>query len=335
MKILIYSPLFYPSIGGLQNVVSVLASEFVRQGHEVKVVCQVPDPEAKVFPFEVLRQIGPQQLLKLTIWCDVYFQVHWSLKGIWPLLLVRRPLVLSHQGFYRRADDSWIWQDRLKHFATRFATNISASQAVADSLPTRSTVIPNPYQDDIFGEIPDIDRDRDLIFLGRLVPEKGADLLLEALANLKRLGLTPRLTVVGSGTEESNLRQQAKNLNIVDRVDFVGVKRERELVELLNAHKILVIPSRWQEPFGIVALEGIACGCLAIGSEEGGLKDAIGPCGVTFPNENVEALTQAIFDFLTAAEKIHFFTASAPEHLSRHTRAAVAKAYLQVIERVV
>ncbi len=335
MKILIYSPLFYPSIGGIETAISILAHEFVERGHEVKLVSQVPVEDDKFFPFEVIRSPSWQKLLGLTRWCDVYFQGCISLKGIWPLLVFRKPWVVTHQNWYCRPDGSLAWQDYLKRFLTQFSTNIPISLALTEQLRSVSLVVPNPYREDIFYEMPEIYRDKELVFLGRLVSDKGADLLLEALANLKQLGVTPRLTIIGSGPEEPKLRQQVKQLNLLDQVDFVGVKVEQELAQLLNTHKILVVPSRWQEPFGIVALEGIACGCVVVGSEQGGLKDAIGPCGVTFPNEDVNALTQALFNLLTNSDKLSAYREKAELHLSRHTKAAVAKTYLQVMEKAI
>jgi len=332
MNILIYSPLFYPSIGGIETIISILAHEFVCQGHQVKLVSQTPATDSKYFYFEVIRNPNLEQLLRLTRWCNVFFQGCVSLQGIWPLLIISRPLVVTHQAWYCRTDGSISWQDYLKYFVTHFTTNISASYALAEHIPAPSIVIPNSYQDDIFYEMPEIPRNKELVFLGRLVSTKGADLLLEALANLKQMGLTPKLTITGKGPEEPKLRQQMKNLDIVEQVDFAGVKVEKELAKLLNAHQIMVVPSRWQEPFGIVALEGIACGCVVVGSERGGLKDAIGSCGVTFPNGDVNALTQTLFDLLSNPQKLDIYRENVEFHLSRHKQAEVAKAYLQVIE---
>lgn len=333
MKIFIYSPLFYPSIGGIETVVSILAEEFVRLGHEVKLVSQVPATDAKEFPFAVIRQPGWQQLLSLTRWCDICFHCCVNLKGLWTLLIIRRPWVVTHQVWYYRLTKKMGWQDYLKRFLSRFSINIANSLAIGEHLKAPFTVIHNSYREDIFYEMPEIPRDTELVFLGRLVSDKGADLLLDALANLKLLGVTPKLTIIGGGPEEPQLRQQAKQLDIDTQVDFAGVKVDRELAQLLNAHKILVVPSVWQEPFGIVALEGIACGCVVIGSEGGGLKEAIGPCGVTFANGNDKALTQALFDLLTNPDKLSFYREKAQSHLSRHTKAAIAKAYLEVMER--
>lgn len=334
-KILIYSPAFYPLIGGLEAMVAILADEFTQQGHEVKLISQTPDHNLTRFSFEVIRQPSLLEFVRLVHWSDIYFQGNISLKGIWPLLFIRRPLVVTHQGWYSRGDESLSWRDRLKYLTTRFATNIAASYAVAEHIPAPSTVIPNSYRDDIFNESSKVARDRELVFVGRLVSDKGADLLLDALAKLKTDGLTPRLTIIGSGPEESNLRQQAQSLDIADQVAFVGVKREHELAQSLNSHKIIVAPSRWEEPFGIVALEGIGCGCVVVGSQGGGLKDAIGPGGVTFPNGDLEALTQALADLLTNPEQLLNYRQQASAHLLGHQPTEVAKAYLNVFERAI
>jgi glycosyltransferase involved in cell wall biosynthesis len=319
-------------VGGLETLVEILAEEFARQGHEVKLVSQVPDSSAKRFAFEVIRRPGPAKLLGLTRWSEIFFQAHMSLKGAWPLLISRRPWIVAHNAWYTRDDGRLGWQDRLKHFAARFATGISVSRAVAAHVRTPSRIIPNTYREEIFRESTDVARAKELVFLGRLVSAKGADLLLSAMGRLKARGLAPRLTVIGSGPEEPALKSQAKALEIADQIEFAGVKVETELARLLNEHKILIVPSRWQEPFGIVALEGIACGCVVIGSEGGGLKDAIGPCGVTFPNGDVEALASALADLLTGPDKLRGFRARAEEHLSLHKKSDVAAAYLQVFK---
>ena len=86
----------------------------------------------------------------------------------------------------------------------------------------------------------------------------------------------------------------------------------------------------WQEPFGIVALEAIGCGCVVVGSAGGGLPEAIGPCGVTFPNHDAAALARRLAELLESGEKIAALRAAAPAHLDRHRRSVVAARYLQV-----
>ena len=322
--------MFYPSVGGLETIVSILAHEFVRQGHEVKLVCRTKAADSKAFPFEVLRGTSYFQLFMLARWSDICFQANVSLKGIWPLLFSRKPLAVSHNGWYSRPDGRTGWQDHLKQIVSRFSHNIAVSRAVAEHLSSDSTVIPNAYREDIFYLMPEVPRNKHLVFLGRLVSDKGADLLLEALSQLKDQNLRPQLTIIGIGPEEDKLRRQAESSGVDDQIEFAGLKTGIELTRMLNEHQIMVVPSRWQEPFGIAALEGIACGCVIVGSEGGGLKDAIGLCGVTFPNGDVAALTQALANLLTNESKLSDCRIHAEAHLLRHRKEEIAGSYLQV-----
>lgn len=336
MNILMYSPAFYPSVGGLEAVVAMLAEEMTRLGCNVKVATTTPTYDAKSsFPFDVIRSPSMTELLSLTRWSDVFFHHNVSLKGIWPLFLVRRPWVVAHHGWYTRSNGTLGWQDRLKRYAVRFATkNIAVSHAVAEHLPVSCAVIPNPYNEDLFRELPDADRCGDLVFLGRLVSDKGCDLLLDALALLRSDGLKPRLTIIGSGPEESHLSAQAKDAGLIDQLCFAGKRTGEELFVLLNQHKIMVVPSRWDEPFGIVALEGIACGCVVIASNGGGLPEAVGPCGALFPNGDARALADSIERMLSHPGDLAVYRSGAAVHLAGHQRSAVARTYHETIRQV-
>ncbi|MBP0019983.1 MAG: glycosyltransferase family 4 protein [Cyanobacteria bacterium SBLK] len=334
MKILVYSPLFYPSVGGVESVTEMLAGEWVQLGAEVKLISQTPDRGRKSFPFEIFRQPGVRQQLKLMQWCDIYLQSCISLKGLWLELLHPKPLAFIHHTWYNRPDGSIATVDRLKLWVTRFATNISVSEAIASHLPISSTIIHNPYRDDIFQDMPEIRREKELVFVGRLVSDKGVDLLLDSLWDLKQKGLFPQLTIIGEGADKNSLQQQAKQLQIDSQVRFVGVYSPLEVAKTLNAHKILVIPSRWQEPFGIVALEGIACGCIIVGSSGGGLTAAIADCGETFLNGDRNALTKILAEFLTNPDKIAKYRGNAKKHLQRYQKNKVAQRYLQRLKAV-
>lgn len=205
MKILFATHTFFPAVGGLETVSLILAEEFLAAGHEVILVTRTPasDPTADTrFPFPVFRCPEMRELISLARWSDVYFQNNISLRTLWPILLVHRPWVPAHHTWLMRTDGSIGWQDRLKKLLLRFGTPIAVSHEVAVSLEVpRITVIGNPYNDTLFRMLPDVPRDRDLVFLARLVSDKGGDLLLEALAEMRRGGLTPSLTVIGDGPE--------------------------------------------------------------------------------------------------------------------------------------
>ncbi len=78
--------------------------------------------------------------------------------------------------------------------------------------------------------------------------------------------------------------------------DFAGAKGGAELVNLLQEHKILVIPPRYDELLGR-GFGGNRLRCVVVGSSGGGLPEAIGPCGVTFPNGNSEVLGSCLKDY--------------------------------------
>jgi glycogen(starch) synthase len=334
MKILMSSHRFYPEIGGTEVHSAMLAHEFVNQGHELKLITQTPANEPDRFPFPVIRNPLNNQLLDLVRWCDVFFHNNISLRVAWALLAVPRPWVIAHHTWMRQPDGTLGWQNMLKRSLTLIATNIAISEAIAQHIPGKSTIIGNPYQDDVFYKLPAIKRDRELIYLGRLVSDKGVDILLQALAMLKQQGISPSLTIVGSGAESENLHLLTKELQIEMQVDFVGQKDRDQLVPLLNAHQIMVIPSRWQEPFGVVALEGIACGCVVVGSAGGGLRDAIGDCGLTFPNGDAKALANILYDLLLQPEQLVPYRKNAPTHLANHRAAKVAGEYLKILAKV-
>ena len=332
MRILLYCPVFYPSVGGLEINVARLAQGLHHAGHEVTLVAKTPLDGPEPFPFQVVRNPGWRELLRLVRGCDVFFQANVSLRGLWPLLFVRRPWVVSHHGWYSRPDRSLAVQDRLKRFLLRWATSISVSQAVADDLAAPSVVIANAYRDDLFHVLPDVPRTGELLFLGRLVSDKGVDVLLDALGLLAGRGARPGLTVVGDGPERPALEAQARRLGIDGKVQFLGSHHGEDVVRLLNAHRILVVPSRYDEPFGIVALEGIACGCLVIGSRGGGLKEAIGPCGLTFDNGDAAGLAALLEAALADPDRFLPPPQVVAEHLALHRSEHVLPLYLAVLE---
>jgi glycosyltransferase involved in cell wall biosynthesis len=213
----------------------------------------------------------------------------------------------------------------------RRTRHIACSAAVAASLGYRCQAVGNPYDDRTFKTDPTLPRDRELVFVGRLVQEKGPDVLLEALGILAKGGLKPCLTIVGDGPMRARLIASSQDLGLARQVEFVGPVVGRSLASQLNRHQVLVVPSRWNEPFGIVALEGIACGCVVVGSSGGGLPEAIGPCGVVFPNGDTAALASALQSLLPDSGKRRRLRDGAEAHLRPHQADTVARRYLEII----
>jgi glycosyltransferase involved in cell wall biosynthesis len=328
VKILLGSHHFFPSTGGIETVTNLLAREFVRLGHEVRVVTQTAGEGD--FPFAVVRRPGALELSRQVRWCDIFLQNNISLRTLWPLLFVRRPLFIAHQTWITNPDGSTGWQHRLKRFVLRYATSFAISDAMAGSLSGPCLRAGNPYDDEVFKDSPAELRTSELIFVGRLVSDKGARLLLDAM---KLLEAKPRFTIAGDGPERAALEKQATDLQLRMQVDFVGQQQGEQLARLLRQHQILVVPSLWREPFGIVALEGIACGCVVVGSAGGGLAEAIGPCGVTFPNGDAAALARTIARLLADPDERAQLRQNAPSHLARFTPRRIAGIYLDAMKK--
>jgi glycosyltransferase involved in cell wall biosynthesis len=179
-----------------------------------------------------------------------------------------------------------------------------------------------------------VKRDRDLLFVGRLVSSKGADILLEAVGQLRSPGPEPKVTIVGDGPELPRLQAQAARLGLLDRIEFTGSKSGAELSRIFNAHRILVVPSVAPETFGIVALEGIACGCVVVASSEaGGLHEALGDCGFTFETGNASALASCLAGLLHAPDAARICVQKAERHVAAFSARTIAEAYLRVINR--
>lgn len=328
MRIVVYSPAFYPMIGGLEEVARLCCLEFQRMGHDVTVLTQTEIGDKAELPFHVLRKAGFMTMLAKVRQCDVFLEFNISLKGLIFPFLARKPAVVSHQTWFSDITKKPTIRARLKRLASRFVTNITCSRAVQKYINLPASVIPNAYSEQLFRILPEVERNRDVIFVGRLVSDKGCNLLVDALAEMAKEELRPTLTITGAGPEEEPLKQQIENAGMVSQVRFTGPLRGEDLVREMNRHRIMVVPSLWAEPFGIVALEGIACGCRLIGSSSGGLGEAIGNCGMTFPNGKAEALASLLREALADGG----VKADSQEHLSRHTSRNVAMEYLRVLE---
>ena len=327
MNILFCSVPFRPSIGGIETISALLADHFHRAGHRVVLVTRSPAAGPEREAFEIVRRPSAARLFELVRAADVVFHNNISLRFAWPQLLLRRPWVVAHHTWIPRRGAA----ARVKRAVLSRAANISISSAIARSLPVDSTVVPNPYADDVFARDACAPREGDLVFVGRLVSDKGVDRLVAALRLLAERSVRVGLTIVGDGPEAPALRRQAEVAGIADRVRFAGWQVAAELVDTLNRHRVLVVPSVWEEPFGVVVLEGLACGCVPLVTRSGGLPDAVGDCGLVVARDDPAALADGIESLLGDAGLQESYRARAPTHLRRHTPDRVARDYLQVI----
>jgi glycogen(starch) synthase len=169
-------------------------------------------------------------------------------------------------------------------------------------------------------------QERLVLLVGRLVYEKGFQLALEALPGLiERLG-DVRFLVAGSGTHETELREQARDLGLDLRGTFLGWIGDDVLHSLYRIADLTVVPSIY-EPFGLVALEAMASGCPCLVADTGGLREVVPneDVGLRFRSRDHDSLAALAERILTERELRERLVAEASEHVLSFDWADVAK----------
>ncbi len=157
------------------------------------------------------------------------------------------------------------------------------------------------YGIESMGEETRLSEEPTAVFAGRLVKEKGADMLLRAFAKVSAKVPKARLIIAGDGAERANLETLAAKLNLTHNVKFIGYMSQKEMNNALEGAWVQVVPSLWDEPFGIVAIEAMARGTAVIASSSGGLSEIVddGTDGYLLPPGDAEALSEKLTALLT------------------------------------
>ena len=170
-------------------------------------------------------------------------------------------------------------------------------------------------------------------FVGRLVEEKGIQVLLNAVAQLKQHNWV--LKIYGGGPYETQLRNLAQNLKISDRVQFCGQVPSAQMPQIYHQFDAFVLPSlthhNWKEQFGRVIVEAMASGVPVIGSDSGAIPDVIDDAGIITPEGNAQALSRAITQLQTDPTMHAHFAMLGREHvLDQFTHAQIAQKTVDV-----
>jgi len=177
-----------------------------------------------------------------------------------------------------------------------------------------------------------------IVFVGRLGWHKGVDVLIRALAELRRDGIGARLVVVGAGPEEEHLRALARDLGIGEALQWLGWVPHDEVPRVLADSDLLVLPSRrvpgWQEQFGHVLIEAMAAGLPVVGSSCGAIPDVIGRSEYIFPQGDAQALAKVLRRLLTAPQAYEEAARYSVQRVEAFSNENVARAMLRVWEGV-
>lgn len=165
------------------------------------------------------------------------------------------------------------------------------------------------------------DHEKLVMFVGRLVSEKGIYVLLEAIPRVLSVCPDTRFVIAGQGPELDNLRERSFRLCINEKLCLPGFIAEERLLELYKCADMAVFPSLY-EPFGIVALEGMVAGIPVVVSDTGGLHQIVEHRvnGMKFETGNSGLLSECIIELLTDNALVETITKNALETVHMHYR---------------
>ena len=312
----------FPNWGGTELHILNLSEQLQRRGHRVTIACRpgrwVEERAAQMglptVPIRVMRQHDWQDFGRLRTFIrenniDV-LHVHWSLDVIVPgfaALFERVPVrILSRHMPYP-------FKNRLGtmlYSGLLYTRLVPVSRSVRDTLircgvaPKKIEVIHHGTDVEVFARTtqPRMEARRamglpdDCVavgIVGRIAPEKGHRVLLEAA---KRLGdrYPVRYVVIGEGPDESVIRQSARELGLESSVIFTGFRDD--VNNAILAMDIVTVPSTWSEPCSAVVQQGMALCKPVIGTRAGGTPEMIveGETGLLVPPSDPGALADAL-----------------------------------------
>lgn len=325
MKLLFWLPQFHPYIGGVEVLGSHFLPALVEQGHEPSVITShgaldLPDDDewqgiaVHRRPFaaalaggqadEVVALVVDVARLKRRLAPDL---IHVNMTDASPFFHLRTlaahtcPSVVSPRVTVGGGGPTSLMADLLRSadaVTSVSAWALAAAVAVCPEVAGRSRVILNALPD------PDLDVAPPaapiLVGAGRLVADKGFDVAIRALAAVRAEHPTAVLRLAGDGPGRPELEALAAELGVADGLELLGWVTPERLPDVLAGATVVVMPSRWQEAFGLVALQAAQVGRPVVASNVGGLPEVVedGVTGALVPAEDADALACAVLDLL-------------------------------------
>jgi glycogen(starch) synthase len=334
MRILFWCEIFLPHVGGVEILVSQLAQALVREGHACAILTNrhasvLPDKEdhhgAEIHRIDFAQGVQSRDPRRLHQLCQKVKEIreqfapdlhHIFLAG--PLVMLLQmtnrapvlPVVTTLQTPLETVLQGGASTLRLLRESARI---IAANRLLLEGIPAAvpettgkvhllpNSVHPSSTLPAVLPWDPPV-----LLCLGRLVHEKGFDIALRALALLRERWSHVRMMIVGEGTERSALETLSHELGVNERVLFCGGVPNDQVPAMVNQSTLVLLPSRWQEPFGIVCLEAAVMKRVVVASRVGGVPEVVedGVSGVLVEPENPEVLAHAIASLLEDSVKL-------------------------------
>ena len=142
---------------------------------------------------------------------------------------------------------------------------------------------------------------KEIIFIGRLVHEKGCHLYVNAIKDLAKKYSDWKFKIIGTPKAGQKKLSSSYSKTIIDQfislgpnTEYLGFVSNDKVNKILQQTSIVVVPSIWQEPFGLTALEGLCNGAAVIGSKVGGMEEVISDIGILIDNIDAIKLRDSI-----------------------------------------
>jgi glycosyltransferase involved in cell wall biosynthesis len=176
-----------------------------------------------------------------------------------------------------------------------------------------------------------------VLCVGRLVPQKGIEYFIRAIPQIARQHPEAKYVIVGEGWSRDLLEAEARASGHADKIQFTGFASDKEVINLMTSADVLVVPSIY-EPFGIVALEGMATGVPVVASQVGGLAEVIDheKTGIFVYPRSPDSIAWGIGKVLSDPDHAKCLTKNAKEKLHKaYSWEAVAMKTVEVYKKVV
>jgi glycosyltransferase involved in cell wall biosynthesis len=268
-------PLHY---GGIERIIDMLAREFTKLGHEVVLFAN----EHSTCPVEIVRWPGKRStsfsdsmrnaaLLATHLQRRRFDIVHSfsRIAYLLPILPFGTPKLMSYQREISAKTTAYALA--LSWGKLEFSA-ISNSMINATALSGRWHMIPNGVSTEMYTATTRVAADAPLVFVGRLEEIKGPHLAIEVARLSGR-----RLIIAGTIAKEQRT-WVAQHINTQldgELISFIGPVDDRQKNELLGQAAALLMPILWEEPFGIVMAEAMACGTPVIGFRRGAVPEVV------------------------------------------------------------
>ena len=368
ISVLLHSRAFYPQIGGLERVGEILAGELAAEGLKVTVLTDTPlGSAAEMGPYSVVRRPPAAQVRALVDEADIVHVNGFSVQLVQHCWRAGKRPIWTHQGYQAvctegnllhgpsRCDGrlarcaSLSASARGVRWAVRHvaeivvrrvllraaAANVCVTHWVASRIRApRSRVIWNPVDISTLAPGDKAPARGCFSFFGRLVSEKGAHVLLQALKLCREAGHEFTARVVGDGPEKEPLQAQARRLGIAEGVCFTGALVGQPLRRAQAEAWVVVVPTVSEEAMGLVAVEAMAAGTPLIVSRRGGLLEVTEACAIDFENGAAQELAKAMVRMSSDDSLWRKLAAAGPERARRFDGRTIARRYAQLYEEV-